>query len=130
MSRSELPTHGSAASAGTAARGRLSTPGISPEPEPAIVFKGLGAHSLDFGVRAWTNDFGDWVTIRTEMTRVYEALRREKIEIPFPQQDLHLRSVAPAVVELLARTRSEMPGPTPASCQPPRCHAPSAPPPA
>jgi small-conductance mechanosensitive channel len=86
----------------------LGTPGISPEPEPAIVFKGLGAHSLDFGVRAWTNDFGDWVTIRTEMTaRVYEALRREKIEIPFPQQDLHLRSVAPAVVELLARARAE-----------------------
>jgi small-conductance mechanosensitive channel len=94
----------------------LATPGISPQPEPAIVFKGLGAHSLEFGVRAWTNDFGDWVTIRTEMTaRVYEALRREKIEIPFPQQDLHLRSVAPAVVELLARARSETPGPAPAA---------------
>jgi len=101
----------------------LATPGISPEPAPAIVFKGLGVHSLDFGVRAWTNDFGDWVTIRTEMTaRVYEALQREKIEIPFPQQDLHLRSVAPAVVELLARARSEAPGSAPA--------APPSPPPA
>jgi small-conductance mechanosensitive channel len=100
----------------------LATPGISPEPAPAIVFKGLGVHSLDFGVRAWTNDFGDWVTIRTEMTaRVYEALRREKIEIPFPQQDLHLRTVAPAVVELLARARSETPAATPST-------APAAPP--
>jgi small-conductance mechanosensitive channel len=97
----------------------LGTPGISPQPEPAIVFKGLGAHSLEFGVRAWTNDFGDWVTIRTEMTaRVYEALRREKIEIPFPQQDLHLRSVAPAVVELLARARTEAPGSAPATAPP------------
>ena len=105
----------------------LATPGISPQPEPAIVFKGLGAHSLEFGVRAWTNDFGDWVTIRTEMTaRVYEALRREKIEIPFPQQDLHLRSVAPAVVELLARARNETPGPTPAAA----AATPPAPPPA
>jgi small-conductance mechanosensitive channel len=72
----------------------LGTPGIQPEPAPAIVFKGFGASSLDFGVRAWTNDFGDWVTIRTEMTaRIYEALAQEGIEIPFPQQDVHLRTV-------------------------------------
>jgi small-conductance mechanosensitive channel len=72
----------------------LGTPGIQPEPAPAIVFKGFGASSLDFGVRAWTHDFGDWVTIRTEMTaRIYEALMQEGIEIPFPQQDLHLRTV-------------------------------------
>ncbi len=56
----------------------LGTPGITPEPAPAIVFKGFGPSSLDFGIRAWTNDFGDWVTIRTEMTaRVYEALPRK-----------------------------------------------------
>jgi potassium-dependent mechanosensitive channel len=81
----------------------LGTPGITPEPAPAILFKAFGASSLDFGIRAWTNDFGDWVTIRTEMTaRVYEALAREGIEIPFPQQDLHLRTVDPEVGQLLA----------------------------
>ena len=54
------------------------TPGIVAEPVPAIVFKGFGTSSLDFGIRAWTHDFGDWVTIRTEMTiRVYEALPRK-----------------------------------------------------
>ncbi len=72
------------------------TPGIVPEPEPAIVFKGFGTSSLEFGIRAWTHDFGDWVTIRSEMTaRVYEGLQREGIEIPFPQQDMNLRSVSP-----------------------------------
>jgi small-conductance mechanosensitive channel len=81
----------------------LGTPGITPEPAPAIVFKGFGPNSLDFGIRAWTNDFGDWVTIRTEMTaRVYEALTKEGIEIPFPQQAVHLRSVAPGVGQQLA----------------------------
>jgi potassium-dependent mechanosensitive channel len=81
----------------------LGTPGITPEPAPAIVFKGFGPSSLDFGVRAWTNDFGDWVTIRTEMTaRVYEALNKEGIEIPFPQQAVHLRSVAPGAARHLA----------------------------
>jgi potassium-dependent mechanosensitive channel len=67
------------------------------------VFKGFGASSLDFGIRAWTNDFGDWVTIRTEMAaRVYEALTKEGIEIPFPQQAVHLRSVAPGAGQRLA----------------------------
>ncbi|MEY2921157.1 MAG: hypothetical protein RL261_2462 [Pseudomonadota bacterium] len=81
----------------------LGTPGITPEPAPAIVFKGFGANSLDFGIRAWTNDFGDWVTIRTEMTaRVCEAFAQEGIEIPFPQHDVHLRSVAPEVGQQLA----------------------------
>ena len=81
----------------------LGTPGITPEPAPAIVFKGFGASSLDFGIRAWTNDFGDWVTIRTEMTaRVCEAFAQEGIEIPFPQQDVRLRSVAPEAGQQLA----------------------------
>ena len=79
------------------------TPGIVAEPAPAVVFKAFGPSSLDFGIRAWTHDFGDWVAIRTEMTaRVYEAFAREGIEIPLPQQDLHLRTVAPEAAERLA----------------------------
>jgi potassium efflux system protein len=79
------------------------TPGIVAEPAPAVVFKGFGPSSLDFGIRAWTHDFGDWVTIRTEMTaRVYEALAREGIEIPRPQQDLNLRNVSPEAAARLA----------------------------
>jgi potassium-dependent mechanosensitive channel len=94
----------------------LGTPGIVPTPAPAIVFKGFGASSLDFGIRAWTNDFGDWVTIRTEMAaRVYEALTKEGIEIPFPQQAVHLRSVAPGAGQQLASaSRVEQDAPRPA----------------
>jgi len=79
------------------------TPGIATEPEPTILFVGLGASSLDFAIRAWTNNFGDWVKIRSDLTvRVYDALRHAGIEIPFPQQDLHLRTVAPAAGAVLA----------------------------
>jgi potassium-dependent mechanosensitive channel len=79
------------------------TPGITTEPAPSVVFLRFGASSLDFSIRAWTHDFADWVSIRTEMTaRVYEALRREGIEIPFPQQDLHLRSVSDDAAARLA----------------------------
>ncbi len=73
------------------------TPGVAALPEPSVLFVGFGASSLDFGLRAWTHDFGNWVAIRSDMTvRVYEALRAAGIEIPFPQQDLHLRTVSPS----------------------------------
>jgi len=72
-----------------------STPGVASQPEPAVIFTGFGASSLDFGIRAWTNVFGEWVSTRTELTvRVYEALRSAGIEVPFPQHDVHLRTVA------------------------------------
>jgi small-conductance mechanosensitive channel len=92
------------------------TPGISPAPVPAIVFKGFGASSLDFSIRAWTDNFGDWVTIRTEMTaRVYEALAKEGIEIPYPQQDIHVRSVPPEFGQRLDGALPPQPrGPRPA----------------
>jgi potassium efflux system protein len=91
------------------------TPGIVAEPAPAVVFKAFGPSSLDFGIRAWTHDFGDWVAIRTEMTAlVYEAFKREGIEIPFPQQDMNLRSVSPEAAAQLggAGTASRAPSAT------------------
>jgi len=80
-----------------------STEGIATEPAPTVLFVGFGTSSLDFAIRAWTNNFGDWVKIRSNLTvRVYDALLGAGIEIPFPQQDLHVRSVAPAAATVLA----------------------------
>jgi potassium efflux system protein len=72
------------------------TPGVASEPPPVVLFMGFGASSLDFAIRGWTHEFGEWVKIRSELSvRVYEALAEAGIEIPFPQQDLHLRSISP-----------------------------------
>jgi small-conductance mechanosensitive channel len=80
-----------------------STEGIATEPAPTVLFVGFGASSLDFSIRAWTNNFGDWVSIRSNLTvRVHDALVGAGIQIPFPQQDLHVRSVAPAAATVLA----------------------------
>jgi len=91
-----------------------STEGIATEPAPTVLFVGFGASSLDFSIRAWTNNFGDWVKIRSELTvRVNDALVAAGIEIPFPQQDLHVRTVAPeagAVLAGLARATPPRPG--------------------
>jgi len=88
-----------------------STPGIATEPEPTVLFVGFGTSSLDFAIRSWTNNFGDWVKIRSNLTvRVHDALVAAGIEIPFPQQDVHVRSITPAAGAVLAGM-SPPPGP-------------------
>jgi potassium efflux system protein len=73
-----------------------STQGVAASPEPVAIFAGFGTSSLDFTLRAWTNNYSEWVHIRSNLTvAVHDAIVGAGIEIPFPQQDLHLRSVSP-----------------------------------
>jgi small-conductance mechanosensitive channel len=91
----------------------VGTEGIATEPAPTVLFVGFGANSLDFSIRSWTNNFGDWVKIRSNLTvRVHDALMAAGIEIPFPQQDLHVRSVSPAAAAAFAGL-ARPPGPHP-----------------
>jgi len=72
------------------------TPGIASAPAVVALFEGFGASSLDFSVRAWSHDFDNWTAQRSELaTRIYAALNQAGIEIPFPQQDVHVRSLPP-----------------------------------
>jgi potassium efflux system protein len=81
-----------------------STPGIADEPAPTVLFTGFGASSLDFAIRAWTQRFDEWTTIRSDlMQRLHAALAQAGIEIPFPQQDLHVRSVSEDLLHSLRR---------------------------
>ena len=74
------------------------TPGVCHDPLPAVLFMGFGESSLDFSVRAWTDDFDQWLAIRSEMAiEMHRALNDAGIEIPFPQRDVHLRSLAPGL---------------------------------
>jgi small-conductance mechanosensitive channel len=66
-------------------------------PEPSALFKAHGDSSLDFVVRFWTKRFDDWLRIQSDVTvAINGALKKAGIEIPFPQRDLHLRSVDPS----------------------------------
>jgi small-conductance mechanosensitive channel len=70
-----------------------SHPDVLETPAPVALFTGFGASSLDFELRAWTA--GDFVGIASELrVAVNRALAEAAIEIPFPQRDLHLRTVA------------------------------------
>jgi small-conductance mechanosensitive channel len=67
-------------------------PHVVSNPEPEVYFRDLGESSLDFRLLFWT--FNDWIKVRSEIVfDAFDALKEAGIEIPFPQQDLHLRSI-------------------------------------
>jgi small-conductance mechanosensitive channel len=68
------------------------------QPAPHVFFSGFGESSLDFVLRAWVADNDEWVRIRSDVAlAVNRALTDRGIEIPFPQRDLHVRSVSPDI---------------------------------
>jgi potassium-dependent mechanosensitive channel len=76
-------------------------------PAPNVLFLGFGNSSLDFSLRAWTDDFDHFITIKSDLTvAVHDAIYAAGIEIPFPQRDLHLRSVDPQAVARIGAVQS------------------------
>jgi potassium-dependent mechanosensitive channel len=64
------------------------------EPPPEALFVGFGDSSLDFELRVWVGNIRLRLQVRSVvLTEVERRLTEEGIEIPFPQRDLHLRSV-------------------------------------
>ncbi|HEY8122727.1 MAG TPA: mechanosensitive ion channel domain-containing protein [Myxococcota bacterium] len=70
-------------------------------PEPIALFTGFGESALSFELRFWT-PFDDAVPARSAVgLAVHDTLTGAGIEIPFPQRDLRLRSVAPEAAQAL-----------------------------
>lgn len=60
------------------------------DPETQIVVGDLGASSVDIIVRVWCNA-GDYWGIKFDLTKAFkQAFDKEGIEIPFPQQVVHM----------------------------------------
>jgi potassium efflux system protein len=63
------------------------------DPKPSVMFLGFGENGLNFALRAFS-DVSDGDRVQHEMgLAVDRAFREAGIERPFPQRDLHIRSV-------------------------------------
>jgi len=78
---------------------------IAQKPAPQVLFLKFGESSLDFELRVWVLDADDRLVVSSEIHQEIDCRFREaKIEIAFPQRDLHLRSVDESVVLKPAET--------------------------
>jgi small-conductance mechanosensitive channel len=76
-----------------------SHPDVLSEPAPEVVFLEFGDSSLNFELRIWTiRQVQTPGRLKSDLYfSIFEEFARQNIEIPFPQRDLHLRSVAPEI---------------------------------
>jgi potassium efflux system protein len=73
---------------------------------PKVLFRGFGDSALDFEVRCFIRLVDRRLDTLSELNFAIErALREAGIQIPFPQRDLHVRSVDPSID--LTRQRPE-----------------------
>ncbi len=69
-------------------------PEILSDPKPQALFMAFGASSLDFELRVFIADFSDRRRVHSELNlEINSEFDEAGLEIPFPQSDLHLRSV-------------------------------------
>jgi small-conductance mechanosensitive channel len=67
---------------------------VAETPLPQVLFMKFGESSLDFELRVWVLDVDEMLGATTELHQeIDRSFREAKIEIAFPQRDLHLRNL-------------------------------------
>ncbi|MGZ4960022.1 MAG: mechanosensitive ion channel domain-containing protein [Methylomonas sp.] len=75
------------------------TPLVLQDPEPDVVFNGFGDSSLHFNIHVFVRELKDRAAVTHRLHKnIYDALHANHIEIPFPQRDVHIRSIAEGVL--------------------------------
>lgn len=75
--------------------------GILKSPKADVLFDNYNDSSIDFNLRVWTTEYTNRPNVLKSQL-YYEIFRRfkeEKVEIPFPQRDLHIRSISAKIEE-------------------------------
>ncbi|MGB3021164.1 MAG: mechanosensitive ion channel domain-containing protein, partial [Methyloceanibacter sp.] len=74
-------------------------------PVPIVHFAGFGDSSLDFELRVYLRDAGQRVVTASELRfAILAALNQARIEIPFPQRDIHIKDAGSTEEKILAET--------------------------
>ena len=84
---------------------------VLPEPAPEVIFMEFGDSSLNFELRVWTIQQVQTPTrLKSDLYfAIFEAFRKQNIEIPFPQRDLHIRLVSEAASSALGAPQRKSP---------------------
>lgn len=68
---------------------------VLPDPAPSVWLRGFGESSVDHEILAWVNDPEAGVgNVQSDiLNRLWLLFREHEIEIPYPQSDVHIRSL-------------------------------------
>lgn len=71
-------------------------PRVLPTPPPMCLMTGFGDNSVDLELRFWIDDPKNGAAnIQSDVLfRIWDTLKENGIEIPFPQRDVHLHTIA------------------------------------
>lgn len=65
---------------------------VCDDPEPKVRFRAFGDSSLDFQLLCWIEKPASRGQVIDELnTAIYKTFNKQKVEIPFPQRDVHLK---------------------------------------
>jgi len=68
-----------------------SNPQVLNYPAPQCLFVGYGDSSINFELRAWTDQFADFAKIRSDLnSAIYDAVQAAGMSFPFPQREVRL----------------------------------------
>ena len=72
------------------------------DPKAVCLLKGFGDSSVDLELRFWINDpMNGRANVQSEiLLKVWDKFHQHDIEIPYPQRDLHVRSVDPGLSKI------------------------------
>jgi potassium efflux system protein len=87
-------------------------PMVLSTPAPIAYFLAFGSSSLDFELRVWIPEFLEKIQVLSDLNQDIESeFDMNGIEIPFPQTDLHVRSIDESIAPRFAG-RTEGPAPS------------------
>ena len=82
-------------------------PRVLKSPAPVAWLQQFGERSVEYDIRVWISDPEAGVgNVRSEiLTRIWDMFRENGIGLPYPQRDIHIRSIPPELVpsELVTR---------------------------
>lgn len=69
------------------------------EPKPEVIFSNFGDSSWNMQLRIWLENPYEYQRIRSRINcAIVKKFRENRVEIPYPQRDLHLRSSLPVPI--------------------------------
>jgi small-conductance mechanosensitive channel len=77
---------------------------VLPEPDPKCLLIEFGESALKLQVRFWIGDAQNGVqNVKSDvLLRIWERFKEHGVRVPYPQRDLHIRSMAEARAPLQA----------------------------